>query len=108
MSEYLLTGITISIAASLVAGGCAGAAKAFYGSHSGSTLRTLVVCENVWVIVVIGAQALQVYLAYRSPGIKDATVIAVVFLLALPSLSWVYGRSESSAAYFLGRSDPTE
>ena len=90
MSEYLLTGITISIAASLVAGGCAGAVKGAYGIHSGRTLRTLVVCENLWVIVVIGAQALQVYLAYQVVGVKDSAMICVVFLLTLPSLSWIY------------------
>ena len=45
VSEYLLTGITISIVASLIAGGWAGAAKGAWGVHSGRTLRTLLVCE---------------------------------------------------------------
>lgn len=98
VSEYLLTGITISIAASFVVGGWAGVSQGLHGIHSGAVLRTQAVCEIAWVIVVLGIQSRQVYLAYWEVGTKDFVLICVIFVLTLPSMSWIYSRSEAFAA----------
>ena len=103
VSEYLLTGITIAIAASLVAGGYAGAVKGIRGDHSGQSLRTQLVCANLWVIAVIGGEAWQVWLAYWDATTKDFVLLCVIFVLTVPSLSWVYSRSEAVAAAFVER-----
>jgi hypothetical protein len=98
VSEYLLTGITISIAASLVVGEWAGAAQGLHGVHSGRTLRTNLVCENVWVIIVLGAEAMQVYFAFYDAGTKDFFLICLIFALTLPSIGWIYSQSSAVAA----------
>jgi hypothetical protein len=109
VSEYLFTGITIAIAASLLVGGYAGAVQGACGVHSGRTLRTKLVCENLWVIAVLGVEAWQVWLAYWDATTKDFILLCVIFVLTVPSLSWVYSRSEAaSAAFFKRRREPVE
>ncbi|HEX4415429.1 MAG TPA: hypothetical protein VH107_17480 [Lacipirellulaceae bacterium] len=98
MSEYLLTGITISIAASLVTGAWAGAVQGLNGIHSGRTLRTHAFAENVWVILVIAAEAPQVCFAYFTVGTKDFGLICVIFVLTIPSLGWLYSQSKTVVA----------
>jgi hypothetical protein len=103
VSEYLLTGITIAIAASLAAGGYAGAVQGLRGPHSGPTLRTQLVCQNVWVIAVLGGEAWQAWLAYWDATTKDFVLVCVLFVLTVPSVGWVYSRAEAaSAAAFAG------
>jgi hypothetical protein len=97
MSEHLLIGITISIAASLFSGGLAGAMKGFYTVHSGRTLRALIICDNVWVIIIIASEASQLYLAFGTVNTKDFVLICLIFLLTLPILSWIYTRSDVAA-----------
>jgi hypothetical protein len=97
VSEHLLIGITISIAASLVAGGFAGAMKGLYTIHSGRTLRALIICDNVWVIIIIASEALQVVLAFGTVSTKDFVLICLIFVLTLPSLSWIYTHSGAAA-----------
>ena len=101
MSEHLLIGVTIPVAASLIFGGCTGAMKAFFTVHSGRTLRAIVVCENVWVVVVLGTQALQVYSAFGHVSTKDIVLLCLIFVLVVPSLSWAYSRSDAAAEAIL-------
>jgi hypothetical protein len=103
VSEHLLIGITIAIAASLVAGGYAGAVKGVRGVHSGQALRTQLVCENLWVIAVLGGEAWQVWLAYWDATTKDFVLLCLIFVLTVPSLSWVYSRSEAAGAALVER-----
>jgi hypothetical protein len=103
VSEHLLIGIGIAIAASVLAGGYAGTMKGIYTVHSGRTLRALVICENVWVIVVVGAEALQVTLAYGTVSAKDFVLICLIFVLTLPSLCWIYMRSAVAAEAIVSR-----
>lgn len=103
MSEYLLTGITISIAASLITGALAGAVEGLNGIHSGRTLRMRAFAENVWVILVVAAEASQVYFAYFSVGAKDFVLICVIFVLTIPSLGWIYTQSKTVAVNVVHR-----
>jgi hypothetical protein len=98
VSEYLLAGITISIAASLAVGGWAGVVQGLCGVHAGRTLRTQLACENVWVILVLGADATCIYLAFYDASAKDFVLICLVFVLVIPSLGWMYSQSKSVAA----------
>jgi hypothetical protein len=101
VSEHLLLGITIPVAASLIIGGCTGAMKGFFTIHSGRTLRAIIVCENVWVVVVLGTQALQVYSAFGQVSTKDFVLLCLIFVLIVPSLSWVYSRSDAAVEAML-------
>jgi hypothetical protein len=105
VSEYLLTGITIAIAASLAAGGYAGAVKGICGEHSGRTLRTQLVCENLWVVLVLGGEAWQLWLAYWDATTKEFVLTCVIFVLLVPSVSWVYTRAEAVAREWVDRKD---
>jgi hypothetical protein len=109
VSEYLLAGITISIAASLAAGGWEGVVEGLCGIHAGRTLRAQLACENVWVIFVLGAEATSIYLAFFEVGIKDFALICLIFVLTIPSIGWMYSQSKSVSAKmaerFSGRAD---
>ena len=97
MSEHLLIGIGIAIAASVLAGGYAGTMKGLYTVHSGRTLRALIICENAWVTFVLGAEAWQILPSFGTVSTKDFVLICLIFVLTLPSLSWIYLRSDAAA-----------